>query len=768
MSLSSRTASFRTRLLAATTVGISLAPGTGIAAEGPLVVPPVSIEEDALVTPETASPKQTAPLIDTPQTIAVIPQEIFLQQGAQTLTEVLRNTPGITFNAGENGFTSGLSNFSMRGFDTSGSIFIDGARDSGNYSRDVFNLEQVEVSKGPAGDNGRGSAGGYVNLVTKSPHDLAAASAQASYGFDEYDSENRVRLSTDLNQPISDAVAVRLNAMWQDGGVAGRNVAERNAWGIAPSLAFGLGQPTRFTLSYQHTEQDDVPDWGVPAAFMEGMFRHDSAIDGESHREEFYGLAADYDLVFADAALARIEHDFASGLRISNQTRWSKTDRETAYTLIAGYTPATQVLTTQRQANARENTSISNLTNLRGAFATGDISHNYSVGLEFQRETSIGDRFPAQTNPGTNAPISAFNPNPDRAGLSSLAPSQTSEVRVNTIAAYVYDTMEITPQWQVSGGMRLERYKVEIDSSTVAGAPQGPDNYDVARTTVSGKLGAVYKPAENGSFYAAVGVASLPPGSFLSNPDISREGDNAFPGFSAGINSPNAKVQYSLNYELGTKWSFYDNLLTATGALFRTERRNVAMTGIEPSVTPMPPVRLLGYGKQIVQGAELGLAGQFTPEWTVFGGLLIMDSKRKHSERLDAGRRLANASDYGAVLRTSGDELAFSPNASASIWTSYHLPIGLTIGGGIQYMGASWVGRPDDAERIIPNGAVGELPSYIVANLMAEYEVTANVRLRLNIDNVTNEFYAVSTNWPVQRALTGPSRNFLLTALAAF
>lgn len=759
------TSLLRASLLTATALSVT---APAFAQSGTMVLPPVSVEDAAPVARAPASPRFTADPVDTPQTIAVIPQAVFQQQGAQTLTEVLRNTPGITFNAGENGFTSGLANFSMRGFDASGSIFIDGVRDSGNYSRDVFNLEQVEVAKGPAADYGRGSAGGYVNLVTKTPQLTPFASAQASFGFDEFDSKNRLRASVDVNQPFSETGAVRVNAMWQDGGVAGRSVAERNAWGFAPSAAFGLGTQTRFHVSYQHSAQDDLPDWGVPVAFMEGMFRYDPALDGKALRDEFYGLATDYDLVFADAVLGRIEHDFGNGFTVSNQTRWSKTDRETAYTLIASYTPANQTIATQRQASNRENTSISNITSLSGSFETGALTHTLAAGLEFQREKSHAERFPAQNNPGPNAPISVFNPNADRAGLSSLLPTQRSAVRVSTIAGYVYDTVDLSSQFQLTGGARIERYKVEIDSSTVAGAPQGPDAYEVSRTTVSGKIGAVYKPAENGSVYAAVGVSSLPPGSFLSNPDVSREGDNAFPGFSAGMNSANSKVQYSLNYELGTKWALADNLLNLSAAVFRTERRNVAMTGIAPNVTPVPPVTLLGYGQQIVQGVELGAAGQLTPEWTVFGGLLFMDSKRKHSEMLDAGRRLANAADYGTVLRTNGDELAFTPNASANVWTSYRLPFGLTLGGGVQYVGASWVGRPDDAERIIPNGAAGELPSYIVGNLMAEYEVTQTIRVRLNIDNVTNEFYAVSTNWPAQRALLGAGRNFLLTTLVQF
>ncbi len=725
-------------------------------------LPRIKVEES--VTREVSSPKFTAPLIDTPQSVTIVPREIFTQQGAQNLTDVLQNTPGITFNAGENGFATGLSNFSMRGFDTSGSVFIDGVRDSGNYNRDVFNLEQVEVVKGPAGDDGRSSAGGYVNLVTKTPHAGNAYSGSATLEFDEYDGDENLRAAFDINQSLSDSTALRLNVLVQDGGVPGREVAERNAWGIAPSLAFGLGSPTRFVLAYQHVEQDDVPDWGVPAAFIDGMMRHEPSLDGESLRDKFYGLSSDFDDVRTDSALARIEHDFASGLTLSNQTRWSQTERESIYTLPTGYTPANQSVATQRQAYQRESDSLSNLTNLGLQLATGAVRHNLSFGLELVREESRAERFPAQNNPGTGAAISVFDPDSNRAGPWLVAPTQNSDVEIETVAAYVYDTLIFNANWELSGGLRVERYKVDIESRTAAGAPEGPDGYEVSDTTVSGKLGLVYKPNAHASLYAAVGLAALPPGSFLSNPDISREGENAFPGVGTGMNSPDSKVQESVNYELGTKWNFFDDQLLTSIAAFRTERRNVGMSGRDYRVTPLPPTALLGYGEQIVQGIELSAAGQISPAWSILGGVAFMDSERKHSAFLDEARRLANPADYGTATRTSGDELAFSPEITGNVWTTYRLPIGLTVGGGVRYVGSSWLGRPDDAERIIPNGTFGKLPSYTVVDAIVSYDVTSAVGVRLNVRNLTDELYAVSTNWAGQRVLLGAPRSFMLSA----
>jgi len=708
-----------------------------------------------------ASPKRTAPLLDTPQTISVIPSEIFKAQGAQNLTDVLRNTPGISFNAGENGFATNTNNFSMRGFDTSGNVFIDGVRDSGNYSRDVFNLEQVEVVKGAAADNGRGGAGGYVNLVTKTPQLESFVVGTASYGFDGYSSDsNRARTTIDINRPMSERSAFRLNALYQDGGIPGREHAESDVVGIAPSVAFGLGTMTRFTASFQHIDQSDVPDWGVPAAMIEGMMRFDP-VAAQADRESFFGLESDFDDTKASTFLARIEHDFAGNVSIMNQTRWTENERDAVYTLPTGYDPVTTLVSTQRQAFARETSTLSNLTNISAQVDTGRVRHTVAAGIELTREESDAGRFATDATPGTT---SLFAPDPTRAGGLEPVPQQIATVDIDTLALYVYDTMQLAARWQLTGGFRVEHFDATIGSRDAAtGLPAGgPDDYSIDAETLSGKVGIVFKPSARSSLYASWGVSSLPPGSFLSNPDISRTGDGAFPGLT-GQNNQNAKVQRAVNYEIGGKWDLADGRLSTTAAVFRTERRNVGISGKTPG-DPASPTVLQGYGKQIVEGFELGVLGAPTDAWTIFGGLLVMDSEREHSAYLDAARREANPNDYGAVRRTSGDELAFTPRRSANLWSTYRFPLGFSIGGGVRYVGDSWVGRPDDADRIIPNGAFGKLPSYTVTSLMMSFEASERLFVRLNVDNVTDELYAVSTNWPAQRVALGAPRSYLLSA----
>jgi catecholate siderophore receptor len=707
-------------------------------------------QTEGYATDVLSSAKQTAPLLDTPQTVTVVPQQVIKEQGARNLTEILRNTPGISYNAGENGFGTTSNNFQLRGFDASGDIFIDGSRDSGSYTRDSFNVERVEVFKGPAADNGRGSAGGYVNIETKTPGKRDFISADVSYGFDEYDSEARRRATVDVNQAINETTAIRLNALVEDSGVPGREHAEAKAWGFAPSVAFGLGRDFRTVLSYEHVERNDLPDWGLPGAAFADMnsanpdaqAAYDPALAGLP-RDNFYGLSSDFDDVTSDVFLARFEYDLTANATISNQTRYSVVDRTARYTLPTGWDSGLGVVNTQTQFYDRENTTLSNLTNVSLEFATGPLKHNLSTGIELTKEESEAGRF--GTVAGTANP---FNPDPNRAPGAPMVPTSTNDVEVRTAAAYLYDTVEFNPQWQVTGGVRAERYKAEINSSTPD--LSGSTRYEESDTLFGGKIGIVYKPAPNGSLYVSYGISQDPYGSFLSNPDISRTGGGAFPGLVFGAEPIEAH-----NYEVGAKWDVLDEKLSLTAALFHTVKKNVPIASNATT--------LLGYGEQIVEGIELGAAGRITEEWNVFAGILLMDSERKHNPAWDAILSAANPNDYRGATTTNGDELAFTPNVTANLWTTYRFPIGLTLGGGARYVGDSYIGRPDDALRIIANGAYGEVPSYLVFDAMVSYEINENIDLRLNIENIADETYISSSNWNGRRVQLGNPRTFILT-----
>ncbi len=708
---------------------------------------------------EVASPKFTAPLVDTPQTISVIPKEVFNQQGAASLADVLGNTPGITFLAGEGGHVSGSNSFYMRGFDMSGNIFIDGIRDNGNYGRDIYNLDQVEVVKGPAGDNGRGAASGFLNLVTKTPQSENFANATASHGFDEYASIERNRATIDVNHTLSDdgnGTAFRLNALWQDGGVAGRDVAEKKTWGIAPSVAFGLGSPTRVYLTYQHDEQRDRPDYGALAGVLPDTataVRPAAPID----RSRYYGLLSDYDDVTVDVASARIEHDLTPTVRLTNFTRYSNTDRDAIYAVPSSVDnrpdmntgERTEIVVTNRQAFAREIETLVNQTNIASQFTTGRFDHSFAGGLELIRENgetlrdwtglgTVGELSKmvnvtaagAPTAPTLVVGTNPYNPNPARP-ITGFAPTYRfiDDIRIDTVALYAYDTIKLSERWQATGGARLEHYDVSydiFDRTTNTSAPFNTD--DIVFT---GKLGLVFKPARNGSYYVSWGVAAQPPGtSNLSNDNGSR--NNGTPG-TTGQNSPNAKPQKSYNTELGTKWDFFNRKLTTSLALFRSERTNISVATDTNGVPTL-------YGDQTVQGIEAGVSGRITNNWILFGGLSYLDS-----ENSNAANPVQN-----------GSELNWTPEWSGNLWTTYRLPFGLTLGGGTQYTGSSRVS--------LNNTNLAELPSRWILNAVLAYDVTKNLSVRLNINNVADEHYARAINNNSNRAYFGDPRTYLLSA----
>ena len=210
---------------------------------------------------QSADPKFSRPVADTTRTMTVISEQVIKDQGATNLTDALKNVPGVgAFFAGENGNSTTGDAIYMRGADTSNSIYIDGIRDIGSVSRDTFNTEQVEVIKGPSGtDYGRSAPTGSINMISKQPRNDSGIDASASIGSAWFR-----RGTLDVNQVIGDTTAVRLNVMGEKTHDAGRDKVKNERYGVAPSVAFGLGTANRLYLNYLHVTQHNTPDGGIP------------------------------------------------------------------------------------------------------------------------------------------------------------------------------------------------------------------------------------------------------------------------------------------------------------------------------------------------------------------------------------------------------------------------------------------------------------------------------------------------------------------------
>lgn len=733
----------------------------------------VKVEADAVAeykAEKTSSPKFTQPLVDTPQTIVVVKKELFQQQSATTLSEALRNTPGITMLMGENGNTSTGDSIFMRGFDTQGSIYVDGIRDLGSISRDTFNTEQIEIAKGPAGvDNGRGAASGYVNLSSKLANQEDALSGNVTGGSGDYQ-----RATVDVNRTLGESSAVRVNLLKQEAGVAGRDKVENNFEGIATSVALGLGSETRTYFNYLSMKQTGIPDGGVPTIGLEGYYnaifdpratttypgggplanQEQVAVD----RSNFYGSTSDHNDVNANMATVRIEHDLAQGVSLRNTSRYGRTNQEqvltgiNAVSFVTPSNPDTWTIARSRQGRDQTNQILTNQTNLSAAFETGGIKHDLSSGVEFIYESQLtytmGIPFLSPTSAATTpqAPANLYKPSTGDVFQPVVRTGGKTDGETTTYALYANDTLTLNDQWELSAGVRAERFHTKTDSLTRQGTATGQpipvgtilgSSAKLDDELFSWKLGALYKPAENGSIYVSYATSQLPPGS--ANFSLVTTANNA--------NNPNVDPQKGTNFEVGTKWNVFDNKLALTAAVFRSTNENEFATNTDGTTSAV--------GERRVEGVELGVVGALTGKWQISAGLAFMDPE------------ITRGNQATAASSTDGGTIQWSPETTFTLWNTYTFDSGLVIGGGARYMDSVASTSLTDADAL-SRRSVAEIQDYWVVDAMASYPITKNISLQLNLINIADEEYLATLNNAGSRYIPGVERSARLGVNFAF
>ena len=725
----------------------------------------VGSKENDFKAEKASSPKYTEELVNTPQTIVVIKKELIEQQGALTLTDALRNTPGVgTFFLGENGNTNTGDAVYMRGFDSSGSIYVDGVRDVGSISRDVFNIEQIDVLKGPAGtDSGRGSPTGSINLVSKTATMENKFNSLLTAG-----SGKQKRATADWNRVLdSDSgTAMRLNLMTQDSGNPARDEVTNKRWAFAPTVTFGIGKPTRITASYLHVDQNNVPDGGVPTIGLPGYSTPDVATKEQPilrtflnsaarvDTKNFYGSTADYDKVKADMGTLRIDHDFSPNVQIQNTTRYGKTKQDYLLTAFMGSManlktpvptdPSTWTMARSlRTVKDQENTILTNQTVVSAQFDTGVLKHSVVAGAEFTSEKQTNYSYvPASL--GTLPDANLYHPNPRDTvtGHNPVRSGAFTEGEVNTQSLYVFDTVKFGDKWIFNGGVRFDHFNTTYDAVTLQTAvakdqvqklPVGtpiPTHLTLSDTLANGKISAMYKPTPDSSVYALLATSKAPPGVNFA--------------LSTGANSaqnPNYDPQETITKEIGTKWDFLKQKLSLSAAVYQTTVKN--------EVEQDPVISTIYYqtGKKRVEGIEIGVVGEVMPNWLVSAGYTRMNTKV----------------ESGKVVTASGiNNLSYTPKQAFTSWTSYTLPFGLKIGGGARYVGEMLRGT---------DGAVGtpaRVDAYWVFDAMATYTVNKNLDLQLNAYNLADKTYVAAINKSGFRYTPGQPRSFSLTANIKF
>ncbi|MDO8414583.1 MAG: catecholate siderophore receptor Fiu [Agitococcus sp.] len=745
-----------------------------------LVVPVVAQAQDAPVLNEvkvnasadvpykaekSASPKITQPLVDTPKTIQVVKKEMLQEQGAISLTDALRNTPGITMQLGENGNTAAGDTFQMRGFSTQASTFVDGVRDLGAVTRDVFSVEQVEVIKGAAGaDIGRGASSGYINLVSKLPTLEDAHEVMLSLGTEE-----KKRLTVDVNNKVDDSSALRLNVMVQEANAAERHVVNTQGVAIAPAFAFGLDTPTRVYIYSQHVRQNNVPDGGIPTIGMEGFYNANATIKAGAKvsAENFYGSKQDYEKVEADMFTIKVEHELNANTTIRNITRYGQTHIDRVLTgvnalSVNATTKAIEVART-RQRLDQTNDILANQTTLNTAFNTAAIKHDVVLGLELLSESQLTLGTTTGSTTGTSATTVVLNgqtlpvyasltnvylPNANDALLVPYLTGADTDGKTTTTALYAFDTLTLTEALKLNFGVRVDRYSTTTKVGTLVTGGTGGNlashaGYkvgDVAQseledsdTLISWNAGVVFKPTTSSSLYAALANSETPPG-----------GANFVLSATAG-NQANAALdpQKTTTAELGAKWELLNQRLNVSAAVYRTENEGQTTQDSLGVVSQEAKTR--------VDGVELAAVGQLTNFWQLSAGIGFMDS-----EQLDQRSRNATT---GIVTVT--DAVRWTPDVTASLWTSYTLDK-LTLGGGARYVAEQKRVVTANSNLAVEN--MPAIPAYMVADIMAAYKVSKNATVRLNVYNLFNEDYISTLNNSGARATLGAPLAATLTA----
>jgi catecholate siderophore receptor len=650
-------------------------------------------------------------LQDTAQNVQVISEQVLNEQAVNNLQDALKNVPGVTLNAGEGG-THG-DNINLRGFAASDDFFLDGLRDTGFYTRDSFNIEGIEVYKGPASTLfGRGSTGGVVNQVSKSPEltDFARGSFVGG-------TNSEVRGTADLNYAFGDSDAFRFNAMGMKSLVADRDFVENRRWGLAPSIAFGLGQATTVKVDYLHQVQNDIPDYGIPFA------------DGKPvpvPRDTYYGLPTDdRTRTNVDVVTGMLKSQFSENFWFTDTARWGNyffDSRETAAHYGAAPPPPGEplddVLTFRDRPSVQGTVrTLMNDANLHIRFETGSVQHHVVAGIELDREEAALTRFANQLNliPGT--PILDPDPYEPFPGHQTQV-TQTPDTVTKTASGLVEDIIDFGTHWELTGAVRVDRFTADYNE------PITQQHYEHTDTISSPRASIVYKPIDIVSLYASYGTSYDPSAENLS----------------LSATTASLAPEKDRTYEVGAKSTVAGGRLALQAAVFQTEITNAR---VGDPTNPTAPQLLAG--EERVRGFEVDANGYLTEELEITAGYTHLQSETVAS---------TDAASVGAPL------LNTAPN-QANAWLVYEFRQPFKVGAGVNYL----------ARRAADVNNTAHVPGYVTFDAMAQYHVAKGLAVQVNGYNLANRYYFANSYFssPVENhVVPGAGRTGLLTLTFAY
>ena len=670
--------------------------------------------EQSLKVDKSANSKFVAPLLDTPKSVSVISKQLIEDTQVTTLSDALRTVPGITLGAGEGGNPNGDRPF-IRGYNSESSMYVDGVRNSTSQNREMFAIEQVEITKGSASAmGGAGTTGGSINMISKVAKKGDFLEGSVGAGTDDYQ-----RITLDGNKDFGNGIAARVAVMGHHNDKAGQeNGTEYARAGIAPSITFGLDSDTRATLSYYYLKTDDTPDSGVPYNNPTGYSQY-SGKPIDVKQGVYYGWKdRDFQKQENQSGTIKLEHDLTDNLTLSNTAVYNKSKNDYLWT-----NPDDSKGNIYKNGNvwARANSRVADTDAftdqlaLTGKFNTGRLKHSFNLGAEYSDQETDRTQYIIDSLTSTGTANSSCNAaaiasgwctsvqNPNRGpwtGSISTEGADRYNIQNKNTSVYFLDSIELHPQWILDLGLRWDDYSAE--QTMIAGRYNS--TYSEATVInlkndsdfVNYQAGLVYKPVENGSIYASYATSSNP---------VGVDGGDGSEGITAAIQ--NLKPEEVRTMELGTKWDVLNDKLNLTAAIFRTEKTNTRATADDGTTKNI--------GETRVDGFELGVNGNITEKWALSAGYTYLDS-----ELVDDGTGLNDGKQVQNVAKNS-----------ATLWTTYQVMPQLTLGAGAIAM-----------DKVYANAANTKwVPGYVRYDAMARYNVNKNVDLQLNVNNLADTRY---------------------------
>ena len=671
----------------------------------------VTGEKEGYVAISSAGLKTATPLIDTPQTVSVVTREQLDDQALQDIGDILRYTPGASIGQGE----GNRDQITIRGQNTTADFFVDGIRDDVQYFRPLYNIERVEIHKGPnAMIFGRGGGGGIINRVTKSP----IADRQFGEATASVDSFGAFYLSGDLNLPVADSAAFRLNGLYEEFNNH-RNFYDGRRIAVNPTFGAELDDNNRILLSYEYVDDDRAVDRGNPAelrAAGDACSFADPCGPLTGYRDTLFGQpGTNRTTLQAHIVKLRVEHDFSDELSFSSTTQYGDYDKlyRNVYPVDARsndirLTPAVDSVTLDGYVDTTDRENFITQGNLLWTGETGALGHSLLLGYEIGQQQSANARrdilFAASNDDQIVVPLTDPIAAP---AFTFPAFSRSTVSDLKFLSLYVQDQISIGDHFDIIGGVRFDRFDLDVNDIQ--------NGLLLSRTDekFSPRFGAIYKPQENVSFYASYAKSFLP-----------RSGDQFL---TLSPSDTNLAPETFENYEIGVKYDLTSGL-SLTAALFRLDRDDQSILLDNQGNSTLSGSR--------TEGVEFQLVGKLTDQLQINAGYSYLDGQQRNA-----------ASVGGQDLR-----LFQVPEHMISLWTKYDFTDQFAAGVGVTHQSSQFATN-DNTVRI---------PAFTRVDAALYYDVSEQIQLQLNVENLFDETHYpsvhnndnISTGEPLNARLT--------------